>query len=74
MVIEFTEINMVYRKIKYKVISICFCILLTLSLFFLHSGKKETKGPIGVKIHAVMAHNGQPILTELEKFDIRFKE
>ena len=47
---------MVYRKIKYKVVLYFF-----FSLVILFSCKKEAKEPIGAKIYAVMAHNGQPI-------------
>lgn len=47
---------MVHRKINYKVVLyFFFCIGL------LFSCKKEAKDPIGAKIYAVMAHNGQPV-------------
>jgi len=47
---------MVHGKTKYKII--IYTILCTLVLF---SCKKEAKEPIGARIYAVMAHNGQPI-------------
>ncbi len=46
---------MVHRKIKYKVISICFCILVVFSC------KKEAKDPIYVTMNAILAHNNQPV-------------
>jgi len=56
MVIEFTEINMVHRKIKYKIIN--YTVLCTLVLF---SCKKEAKDPIYVSMNAILAHNNQPV-------------